>query len=446
MTLFNPSALQLLTLAAAAAAAAASTAAAQRPAECIAIDATTACAPFGIGHYVNATQLGHVYGLSGPLPSAAYWDDLVRQVTSRGDKQKDMWKNWAQCTGYQGEPIQYYRTYTCMTDVYVFSAGCNVKTPDVPICESACDAYGSAVKLLVSDTEVCPASDNKMVNDRRNYALAGAKSCKGVMTAWNGKDNYTPDPQTCSVGVWDDDTSCGFGGDVDTAAMFCTQVPNDPCCLRRRRQQQQTPQTTGDAKPPPAAPKNDAPAAPGKSAGGPAALAATQPQAAGDILASEAINGSESSSNDESFWSKNKTAIIAGTASVAAVLVAIAVVGTLYLRKARATSQNINARLRSKGMHATSGEGAVPFLASTSSAAPPQMKSVEAASKEGLNAKHRVVYDYEPQLVDELELAKGDSVEVFASFDDGWGKGTNIRTGKVGTFPMACVELKSFEK
>ncbi|KAI8589894.1 hypothetical protein BDZ88DRAFT_416302 [Geranomyces variabilis] len=442
MTVLKPSTL-LLTLAAA------STAAAQRPAECIAIDSTSACAPFGIGHYVNATQLGHVYGLNGPLPSAAYWDTLVRQVTSRGEKQKAMWKNWAQCSGYDGEPIQYYRTYTCMTDVYVFSAGCNVKTPDVPICEAACDAYGSAVKLLISNPAVCPAkipglseSDNKVVTDRRNYALAGAKSCKGVMTAWNGKDNYTPDPQTCSVGVWDDDLSCGFGGDVATAAMFCKDVPNDPCCLRRRTA------TGGDANPAQAAPPTDvkpAKAVPtssaGKSAGGPAALAA-QPQAG--TLASEAINGSEST-NDESFFSKNKTAIIAGSASVLAVLIAIAVIGTMYLRKAR-SSHNNNARLRSKGMHASSassGEGAVPFLASSS--APPQMKSVEAASKEGLNAKHRVVYDYEPQLVDELELAKGDSVEVFASFDDGWGKGTNIRTGKVGTFPMACVELKSFE-
>jgi hypothetical protein len=30
-------------------------------------------------------------------------------------------------------------------------------------------------------------------------------------------------------------------------------------------------------------------------------------------------------------------------------------------------------------------------------------------------------------------------VEVSATYDDGWGKGRNVETGLVGTFPMACV-------
>ncbi|KAJ3097993.1 Vinexin, partial [Phlyctochytrium planicorne] len=51
----------------------------------------------------------------------------------------------------------------------------------------------------------------------------------------------------------------------------------------------------------------------------------------------------------------------------------------------------------------------------------------------------RVVYDYEPMQPDELLLTPGDLVEVSVEYDDGWGTGKNLSTGRIGTFPVTCL-------
>lgn len=44
-------------------------------------------------------------------------------------------------------------------------------------------------------------------------------------------------------------------------------------------------------------------------------------------------------------------------------------------------------------------------------------------------------YGYEPKNSDELELQRGDIVEVIERCDDGWFVGTSQRTESFGTFP-----------
>eukprot|EP00842_Homolaphlyctis_polyrhiza_P001127 jgi/Hompol1/2014/HPOL_001211-RA len=51
----------------------------------------------------------------------------------------------------------------------------------------------------------------------------------------------------------------------------------------------------------------------------------------------------------------------------------------------------------------------------------------------------QVIYDYSPNLFDELELHAGDNVIVKCKFDDGWGFGFNMTTKAEGSFPLACV-------
>ncbi|KAL2911264.1 DOMON domain-containing protein frrs1L [Polyrhizophydium stewartii] len=51
----------------------------------------------------------------------------------------------------------------------------------------------------------------------------------------------------------------------------------------------------------------------------------------------------------------------------------------------------------------------------------------------------QVVYDYTPNLFDELELHVGDNVIVKCKFDDGWAFGFNMSTKQEGSFPLACV-------
>ncbi|KAI9094985.1 hypothetical protein DFS34DRAFT_582584, partial [Phlyctochytrium arcticum] len=50
-----------------------------------------------------------------------------------------------------------------------------------------------------------------------------------------------------------------------------------------------------------------------------------------------------------------------------------------------------------------------------------------------------VVYNYVPNLSDEIYLYIGDPVIVKCKFDDGWGYGFNMTTKQEGSFPLACV-------
>jgi hypothetical protein len=51
-----------------------------------------------------------------------------------------------------------------------------------------------------------------------------------------------------------------------------------------------------------------------------------------------------------------------------------------------------------------------------------------------------VIYEYVPNLFDEIHLSVGDKVLVKIKFDDGWAYGMNMKTKKEGSFPLACVD------
>ncbi|CAG8633625.1 17127_t:CDS:2 [Dentiscutata erythropus] len=50
-----------------------------------------------------------------------------------------------------------------------------------------------------------------------------------------------------------------------------------------------------------------------------------------------------------------------------------------------------------------------------------------------------VVFPYEANLTDELNISPNDVIEITHKFDDGWAVGINRNTGKEGAFPMVCV-------
>lgn len=53
------------------------------------------------------------------------------------------------------------------------------------------------------------------------------------------------------------------------------------------------------------------------------------------------------------------------------------------------------------------------------------------------SSSHRylALYAYKPQKNDELELRKGEMYRVLEKCQDGWFKGTSLRTGLSGVFP-----------
>ena len=114
-----------------------------------------------------ATELTRIYALSSPI-TADIWNTQVVRTTSGGPHQSTIWKNWSGCDGYNGELIQYSRTYVCLTDIFLFSAGCNAEQQGkLDICDGVCDAYGDAVGKLVDNEKICPKSEDVEIGKRR---------------------------------------------------------------------------------------------------------------------------------------------------------------------------------------------------------------------------------------------------------------------------------------
>ncbi|KAJ1567278.1 hypothetical protein HK405_006513 [Cladochytrium tenue] len=71
----------------------------------------------------------------------------------------------------------------------------------------------------------------------------------------------------------------------------------------------------------------------------------------------------------------------------------------------------------------------------------PEMSSQALAALGGAGSAEtmEVIFNYVPNLTDEIYLYAGDKVLVRHKFDDGWGFGANLTTRMEGSFPLACV-------
>ncbi|KAJ3052592.1 hypothetical protein HK097_005995, partial [Rhizophlyctis rosea] len=322
---------------------------AQVPKECLPIDNTHSCAPWTTGYYINATELGLVYGLQGPIPDAQYWDKLIHDTTSGGDRQASMWRDWAQCTGYNGELIQYSRSYNCLTDIHWYSSGCNanVKPASAPttFCSGVCEAYGTAVRTMIEDNKVCPKGMPQQllsqISERRSHAVVAAQSCEYVLSQIGGGSQ-----QQCSYGVTDDHASCGFAGDHTTAEAYCKQYPTAACCTRLNKSSSPSaPSTPASSTSAPIAPTQNATesnATNNTTSNKPSALIANQVQAVthSNAQSSTASDDPGSTSSGAQSWaSTNKNTLIGAGAAIGFIVVAGVAVGVIRARRRSAAVQ-----------------------------------------------------------------------------------------------------------
>ncbi|KAI3639110.1 hypothetical protein MIR68_002640 [Amoeboaphelidium protococcarum] len=75
---------------------------------------------------------------------------------------------------------------------------------------------------------------------------------------------------------------------------------------------------------------------------------------------------------------------------------------------------------------------------------PPPLPQITVSGEEQnyLRASHT----YTPRLADELELLPGDVLYLIKTFDDGWAKAYNMRSGNEGIFPMGFVKKVTLNK
>ncbi|KAI8893407.1 hypothetical protein BC833DRAFT_661681 [Globomyces pollinis-pini] len=200
---------------------------------CVSISKTTACAPWTKEDlFIDAEKLGRVYKLKeGIEMNALVWQKALLESTSGGPTQGTIWQKYIGCSGYKGDLIQYDRSYTCYTDIFVHSARCNKNVKKVrPLCTKTCKDYGLVLKALLNDAKFCPKADpiTAKQTKHRERLLRVGDMCEKVGTM----SIFDTDATKCLPMVTSDQNSCGFGGDEKTGAMYCQVFPEANCCKK----------------------------------------------------------------------------------------------------------------------------------------------------------------------------------------------------------------------
>lgn len=262
--------------------------------ECVALSSDSICAP--LGGYINTTALSIVYGVHDKPLDVKSWESLLKQLTTKSDLSMKMWQKWADCTGYQGEPIQYYLSYLCLTDIHVFSKGC--AQPQPTLCRDVCHSYGSALEAMLSNPVACPLDHvkaNTQLYQRRSSVEQALSSCTSLTS-----------PKSCSMGVHMDAHTCGFAGDAKVADSYCGQYPQAACCQKKNT---------------------------------------TVPSTLGKVAMAWGIDSATSSASEPSFLSRNAGGLIAIVVSLV-VIVALGGFLAYFLMK---RNRNYNRRISSFG-------------------------------------------------------------------------------------------------
>ncbi|KAI8898938.1 hypothetical protein BC833DRAFT_587783 [Globomyces pollinis-pini] len=198
---------------------------------CIPVKNIGSCLPWTLQDlYIDKEAIADVYDMPQNAVTAETWEWGVIGASSANSTSSQLlkWWDWIQCTGYKGEYIRYLKSYTCYTDLFVISAGCNNDIPIQsvpPLCQDSCSIMGTAISDIVKSPTLCTTTQNEKALENRQKALKATENCNAV-----GQLSHFQGQNQCIEGVglknWASDlTTCGFGN-VDQAKKFCSLKEN----------------------------------------------------------------------------------------------------------------------------------------------------------------------------------------------------------------------------
>ncbi|KAI8898940.1 hypothetical protein BC833DRAFT_587790 [Globomyces pollinis-pini] len=354
---------------------------------CISIKSSKSCSPWNqIDLSIDLNRLADAYGIQDKSQfNLQTWDQLVIDITSGGQKQAELWKNWAQCSKYTGDLIQYYRSYVCLTDIFVLSSSCNNSPPNsIPkLCDTVCDEYGAALNQLMKDEQQCPKTTDSITQTRRSYAVKGADSCKKISQAimFNHKSE-------CLNGIDSDQKSCGFSGNEKVANLYCAKYPTAPCCSRM---------SVSKLAVEGGQPRRE--------------LSALQRV----VMMYQAVGTSESSADQQNSFFSSPTFVMGAAAIVVVIVGVLAFAIVQPIRRARKQARQVPA-----------------FV--------PVRTGIITSKNKQNNGQFKVIYKYDAKLPDELSIEPGQVILVSQIADDSWADAQNLTTGDFGKVCLKFLE------
>ncbi|KAJ3382035.1 hypothetical protein HDU92_004989 [Lobulomyces angularis] len=309
--------------------------------------------------------------------------------------------------------VRYIKSSMCALLVLA-EPPCNSET--VPnICSSTLSVFSNQFStdfgLPDNSSQIDPAKCNQ-VNSNTNLL----RSFKEMVN--------TQPSSNCIPGTDEEVLQCGFS-DLNLAKAYCAEVnPADNCCNSQRIG---FTAVTDPLKLLPGENLLQPSATLSSSNLNPTAQASKSPTVSGSAVPISSSNPVQGGVVADNMWT---TPVIIGVSFACFVALLAIVLTTVLLTRQKKT----------QSFGKTIGETPIPYKNNSN--------DVDASSQSTLNADKnaisvaetmQAIYNYVPNLSDEIYLYIGDPIIVKNSFDDGWALGYNMTTKMEGSFPLACV-------
>ncbi|KAJ3067858.1 hypothetical protein HK102_007322 [Quaeritorhiza haematococci] len=384
--------------------------------QCFPLTGTTVCGPWD-GYEIQVAT-------DGSFTNVASFDTFMRQYFDNNTAYIQDVRSRFDCPTYNGEGQQYHMTQYCALFVDTSTyRGCNAARangPDAPpkLCERVSEAALGALRGLHANPNICSQNPSQ-------EAAGARQDLVGLWTEYSRRRTETS-ANRCVNGVDYELNTCGFWTTGETTA-YCAANAADPCCSGQAQTFSSiTPPNTqpsgSNGGPQPTNGANGANGGNGGTGGG-----QLSPSATGGSSSSSSTSSAQSGSGSSSSSPQQNSALIIGGGVAAFFGLLIVAVLVMYINKRRREKGNSTGPV---GSSAIAGGALANLGAGTGNSAGDAIQIAETME---------VIYNYVPNLSDEIYLYVGDPVIVKTKFDDGWALGYNMTTKQEGSFPLACV-------
>jgi len=316
-----------------------------------------------------------------PFTTVAQFDAYMLDQFTTGANSTKRFQTQNTCSSWSASDLRYLLSANC--GFYTAAAlynGCQTSNPTPLLCKSIGAAFNSTYNTALSS---CASTHG---NDYVEY-LASLSS-----------------DTSCVPGVHEEMLLCGFGTSQQAQA-YCQTSPTDSCC--------QSSKLGGS-------------------------------QSTDSLLLP--LTSSSSSSNTNGTTSdtpgSSSTAGLSTGATIGigfAVLVGLIALGFVIAFMRKKSDSNPVAKSSSNNAKKNETYSSPPPAMSNYSEPPSNFSSAATLPSPADGDTMRVIYNYVPNLSDEIYLYVGDPIVVKVKFDDGWALGYNTTTKQEGSFPLACV-------
>lgn len=284
--------------------------------------------------------------------------------------------------------IPYWYSFHCAAEIdrATYYQKCNAGKTNTWLCAASVTAFANAYKAQMDKCD--PVVNEAAKNIRDNYALLMAEYYKASNNSVGNCVSFIPKEKFC-----------GFQ-DLASQTKYCTSIPTDPCCPKLT--------TT---------------------------TASVAPTAVAPVVKPSPSPSPIAKADDLSF---SNPAVLYGSIGGGIVILLGIIIGIVMCMRKGKNNKNDEYDNYNQGGYGGQGNGQYGSQArggDNYGSGPNDDYGAPVQTAETVE----VLWDYQAERDDEIDLNVGDTVILKCKFDDGWAFGFNVITKREGSFPMACV-------